>query len=98
MEKKTTTKKAAAKPEQPVNEKPTYEQLENYAKQLSIQAQRMHARIQDLEALLDSKRMEFLFKVIENPIAFSEEFTSKCAQEIENALTIPEQPLEKEEE
>lgn len=96
MEKKTTTKKAATKAAAPVQEKPTYEQLENYAKQLSIQAQRMGARIQDLEAILDSKRMDYLFKVVENPISFSEEFVNNCAEEIKMSLT-PTEPDTKEE-
>ena len=88
MEKKTTTKKTAAKAAAtPVNEKPTYEQLENYAKQLSIQAQRMASRIQDLEAVLDSKRIDYLFKVVENPISFAEEFVNDCAEEIRMSLT-----------
>lgn len=98
MEKKTTTKKTAAKAaETPVNEKPTYEQLENYAKQLSIQAQRMASRIQDLEAVLDSKRMDYLFKVVENPISFAEEFVNDCAEEIRMSLT-PNNPQEETEE
>lgn len=96
MEKKTTTKKAATKAAAPVQEKPTYEQLENYAKQLSIQAQRMGTRIQDLEAILDSKRLDYLFKVVENPIAFSEEFVNNCAEEIKMSLT-PAEPDTKEE-
>ena len=94
MEKKTTTKKAATKPvkevkpvDAPVQEKPTYEQLDNYAKQLSIQAQRMAARIQDLEMLVDSKRLDYLFKVIENPLSFDEAFINHCTEEIVNALT-----------
>ena len=90
MEKKKTTKKAASKAaETPVNEKPTYEQLENYAKQLSIQAQRMAKQISDYQAILDSKRMDYLFKVIENPIAFEEKFVNDCAVEISMALSIP---------
>lgn len=98
MEKKTTTKKTAAKAATaPVQEKPTYEQLENYAKQLSIQAQRMAARIQDLETVLDSKRMDYLFKVVENPISFAEEFVNDCAEEIRISLT-PNQPEENTEE
>lgn len=90
MEKKKTTKKAVSAEETPAMEKPTYEQLENYAKQLSIQAQRMAKRLDEYQALLDSKRMDFLFKVVENPIAFSESFVNDCAEEIQQALTIPE--------
>lgn len=89
MEKKKTTKKVAAeKPAAPTPEKPTYEQLENYAKQLSIQAQRMASRIQDLEAVLDSKRIDYLFKVVENPLSFSEDFVKRCADEITATFTI----------
>ena len=92
MEKKTTKKAVAKKTaETPVNEKPTYEQLENYAKQLSIQAQRMAKQINDYQAILDSKRMDYLFKVIENPISFEEDFVNECAKEIAMALTVQEE-------
>lgn len=36
------------------------------------------------------KRMDYLFKIIENSVMFSEDFLAKCTDEIVKAMTIPE--------
>lgn len=71
-------------------EKLSYEQLENVAHQLSEQNKQLYARLQEANMVNIFKRMEYLFKVIENGQAFSNEFVNKCVSEIEDLMTIPE--------
>lgn len=49
-------------------------------------------RIKLLDAV--TIRLNFLFKVIEFNAAFDDEFYERCAQEIENLLTLPEKEPE----
>lgn len=97
MEKKKVTggavKEAAAKVNEPVVRKElTYDELKDYAKQLSMQAQRMSHRIMELEEMVNFKRLDYLFKVVEYPIQFPEDFVRECVEEIVTIMTIkPEQ-------
>ena len=88
-------------------QKLSYEELNQACMELSQQNQQMqqyiqnmHNRMQMVEAALESKRMDFLFKVVEVANApvhtwdFSEEFVRACLQEIEEALTFKEEPQE----
>ena len=60
-----------------------YLQKENYA---------MKQQLQNTITVQAIKRMEFLFKVIENKDIFDEHFVKECIEEITISLTIPEQP------
>lgn len=71
-------------------QKMSYEQLENIAHQLSDQAKQLYARLQEANMANMFKRLDYLFKVVENAHAFSEEFVSKCIAEIEDLMTVPE--------
>ena len=99
MEKKKVTKKAAeeAAPVQSetkaVKRELTYDELKNYATQLSMQAQRMRQHITELEDLVNFKRLDYLFKVVEYPIQFPEDFVENCVKEIVSLMT-PVQPEE----
>ncbi len=73
-----------------------YEQLEGIAMQLQNKLKEAAQRIQELNMSNMFKRMEFLLEIVKNPTAFTKEFASKCAQEIEDIMTIPE-PQETEE-
>ena len=42
------------------------------------------------------KRLDYLFKVIENGAMFSPAFTDKCIKEIDDSMTIEEEIDEKE--
>lgn len=75
-------------------EKMTYEQLENIAYQLSDQAKQLYAKLQEANMENMFKRLDYLFKVLENNFSFSEEFVKKCASEIEALITVPEEELE----
>ena len=96
-----------AKEEQP--QKLNYEQLNQACIELSQQNQQMQKYIQQLKQqmqqmdyMLQSKRMDYLFKVVELAIGssiwhFSDDFVEKCMAEIQESLTIPEQEEKQEE-
>ena len=71
-------------------EKMSYEQLENIAHQLSNQAKQLYAKLQEANMVNMFKRLDYLFKVVENAHAFNEEFVTKCVAEIEDLMTVPE--------
>lgn len=70
--------------------KMSYEQLENIAHQLSEQAKQLYTRLQEANMTNMFKRLDYLFKIVENAKAFNEEFVNKCVLEIEDRITIPE--------
>lgn len=78
-------------------EKMSYEQLENVAHQLSEQARQLYAELQKANMTNIFKRLDYLFKVVENAHAFSEEFVAKCVAEVEELITVPENEEEAEE-
>lgn len=78
-------------------EKLSYEQLENVAHQLSEQNKKLYTKLQEINMVNAFKRLDCLFKVVENASNFNQSFYSKCVDEIENLMTIPEQDIEKEE-
>ena len=91
MEEKKEAKVVELKPtpeERP--QKMSYEQLENIAHQLSEQAKQLYARLQEANMANMFKRLDYLFKVVENAHAFNEEFVTKCVTEIEGLMTVPE--------
>lgn len=80
----------------------TQKEVEGIITQVNMQARQqcegLARRCQYLEEQLAYKRLDYLFKVIENRNSgvFSMEFIHKCASEIESALIIPETPDEQE--
>ena len=76
-------------------EKMSYEQLENAAHQLSEQNRQLFTKLQEVNLANVFKRLDYLFKVVENGHMFKQEFLDKCLTEIEELMTIPE--LEKQE-
>lgn len=72
----------------------TKQEVENIVAQINNQArmqcENMAKRCQFLEEQLMFKRLDYLFKVIENAGNFDMEFVQKCTKEIEAGLTIPE--------
>ena len=83
-------------------QKLSYEELNNACAEMSQQLQnqsayiqKMHRSMQEMDAMLQSKRLDYLFKVVEisvNPqFTFSESFIYDCIKEIQDSLTIPEQ-------
>ena len=72
-------------------EKLSYEQIENIAHQLSEQNRQLIAKLQELNMANMFKRLDYLFKVIENGHMFKQYFLEKCIEEVESLMTVPEQ-------
>lgn len=77
-------------------EKMSYEQLENVAHQLSEQAKQLYMKLQAANMSNMFKRLDYLFKVVENGHMFKQDFLEKCIAEIEETMTIPEDTEEEE--
>ena len=84
----------ATKDERP--EKMSYEQLENVAHQLSEQAKQLYMKLQAANMSNMFKRLDYLFKVVENGHMFKQDFLEKCIAEIEEIMTVPEEVEEEE--
>ena len=84
------------KPQVQRPEKMSYEQLESVAHQLSEQNRQLFAKLQELNMANMFKRLDYLFKVIENGYMFKQDFLEKCIAEIESLITIPKQEEESE--
>ena len=78
-------------PEAERPEKMSYEQLENVAHQLSEQAKQLYTQLQNANMSNMFKRLDYLFKVVENSHMFKLDFVNKCINEIEDFMTIPEE-------
>jgi hypothetical protein len=74
----------------PENKKMSYEELENVAHQLSEQARKLYTRVQQLEMTNLFKRLDYLFKIVENKVSFSIDFVDKCVSEIQSIMTVSE--------
>lgn len=83
MEEKKETKKLS------------YEELENVCHQLSEQSQTLYRKLQEANMSNMFKRLDYLFAVVENEVAFPEDFVKKCVDEIITSMTIPEETEEK---
>ena len=72
----------------------SYSELENVATNLSKQLDQAYMQLQQLNMGNTFKRLDYLFKVLDNKAVFSEEFFTKCKEEIELLMTIPEEEVE----
>lgn len=79
-------------------EKMSYEQLEQVAHQLSEQARQLYSQLQKSNMTNMFKRLDYLFKVVENGHIFKQDFFEKCVAEIEELMTVPEVEEENKEE
>ena len=89
QKKKVVKMQPATKDERP--EKLSYEQLENVAHQLSEQTKQLYMKLQAANMSNMFKRLDYLFKVIENGHMFKQDFLEKCIAEIEEIMTVPEE-------
>lgn len=89
QKKKVVKMQPATKDERP--EKLSYEQLENVAHQLSEQAKQLYMKLQAADMSNMFKRLDYLFKVVENGHMFKQDFLEKCIAEIEEIMTVPEE-------
>lgn len=81
----STQNKEVEKPQ-----KMSYEQLEQVAHQLSEQARQLYVKLQKTEVSNMFKRLDYLFKIVENNSVFDEAFLEDCIREIEDIMTISE--------
>ena len=72
----------------------TYEELEGIAHQLSEQARQLSKRLEEANMFNLFKRMDYLFKVLELKDVFDESFIKDSVKEIQESLTLTEQPKE----
>lgn len=86
----------AKETEQP--QKMSYEQLEQVAHQLSEQARQLYGQLQKSNLSNMFKRLDYLFKIVENGHMFKQDFLDRCVKEIEDIMTVPEEPENSEEE
>lgn len=86
----------AKETEQP--QKMSYEQLEQIAHQLSEQARQLYGQLQKSNLSNMFKRLDYLFKVVENGHMFKQDFLDRCVKEIEDIMTVPEETENSEEE
>ena len=92
QKKKIVEMQPATRDERP--EKMSYEQLENVAHQLSEQAKQLYMKLQAANMSNMFKRLDYLFKVVENGHMFKQDFLEKCIAEIEEIMTVPEETEE----
>lgn len=85
----------AKEAEQP--QKMSYEQLEQTAHQLSEQLRQLYGQLQKSNLSNMFRRLDYLFKVVENGHMFKQDFLDKCIREIEDIMTVPEEPENSEE-
>lgn len=73
-------------------QKMSYEQLEQVAHQLSEQTRHLYKKLQESNMNNMFKRLDYLFKVVKlgDTNWFSSEFVTKCAEEIEEIMTVPD--------
>lgn len=81
---------SAVKEEAKSPSKMSYEQLENIAHQLSEQSQVLARKLQEANMTNAFKRLDYLFKVVENKEVFNSSFLADCLIEIESSISIPE--------
>ena len=86
------------------NKKLSYEELTNVANGLKEQnnflmkqCQQMEEKLRELVEVLNFKRLDYLFKVVELGYEFDTKFVGQCIAELEESLTIKEPSEEKEE-
>lgn len=75
----------------------TYEQLNDACNQLWQQNKQLVSRNRELEQFVLNKRLDYLFKVLELSSKFTSDFVVNCSSEIEEMMTVPQEPEETEE-
>ena len=68
----------------------TYEQLNDACNQLWQQNRQLIKKTNELEQFAMNKRLDYLFKVLEHSKKFSSDFIINCVNEVEEAMTIPQ--------
>lgn len=72
--------------------------LDNQNRNMQAYIEKVHEQLRQMSMSLQTKRMDYLFKVVEaannkltnGQYGFDSEFVQKCIEEIQESLTIPE--------
>ena len=67
-------------------QKLSYEKLNEACSQLYQQNQNLVRQLQQAEGMLMTKRLDYLFKIVEYSGAFDADFVQECVKEIEDIL------------
>lgn len=74
----------------------SYEELEKIAHELNNQCQKLYSELQKSNMINTFKRLDYLFKVLENKDVFNSDFITTCVNEIQEFMTIREENTSKE--
>lgn len=74
-----------------------YEELEKVAHELDAQCQKFYMELQNANMANAFKRLDYLFKVVNNINEFPQEFAKHCIEEIVNIMTVPAEEITNEE-
>ena len=76
----------------------SYEELQNVASQLSQQNQQLNIMLQQANMTNIFKRLDYLFKILENKNCFDSDFVITCVDEIKDIINGPVEETKEEKE
>lgn len=100
MEQKSKKSAEEVKMTPKANEKkPTYEQLEEYAKNLNQQCKQMYEKLQEADRIIGSfNEVGFLLEIIGKAEYFDDAFIGRCCNKIQSTVTAMLDSVESQEE
>ena len=72
----------------------SYDQLKEVAAQLQHENQQLRSTLVRVDYSNTFKRLDYLFKVLDNYIHFDDDFVASCIKEIQDIMTIKEESTE----
>ena len=72
----------------------SYDQLKEVAAQLQHENQQLRSTLVRIDYSNTFKRLDYLFKVLDNYVHFDDDFVASCIKEIQDMMTIKEEATE----
>ena len=72
----------------------SYDQLKEVAAQLQHETQQLRSTLVRVDYSNTFKRLDYLFKVLDNYVHFDDDFVASCIKEIQDMMTIKEEATE----
>ena len=72
----------------------SYDQLKEVAAQLQHENQQLRSTLVRVDYSNTFKRLDYLFKVLDNYVHFDDNFVASCIKEIQDMMTIKEESTE----
>lgn len=72
----------------------SYDQLKEVAAQLQHENQQLRSTLIRVDYSNTFKRLDYLFKVLDNYVHFDDDFVASCIKEIQDMMTIKEESTE----